>query len=203
MRINILHGTRFHSSLATLSPHCHSSDVRIRAVKEGLRLHIVERCQMVSGCSERRSNIYKVVYGYEIKYLQCRNLKLIVIRHSSSSSHKATIPTPHTSAPKTIIPSSTLLTNAAFVDAAVAAALLCVPDCPDAVAVHCSPHAYPSGQQFPPRFAAHEYHALGQLPPAVVGATTTTPLVLTTVSVGSSQLPVVWQSRPTRQQPEG
>jgi hypothetical protein len=136
-------------------------------------------------------------------YRYHRKSKSIVIRHSSSSSHKATIPTPQTSAARTPIHTSKVVTKAAFVEAAVAAALLCVPDCPDAVAVHCSPHAYPSGQQFPPRFAAHEYHALGQLPPAVVGATTTTPLVLTTVSVGSSQLPVVWQSRPTRQQPEG
>jgi hypothetical protein len=168
-----------------------------------MRINILLKMLHVSINLERGNNISIVVYAHEIGYLQCRDLKLIVIRHSSSSSHKATMPTPQTSAPKTIIPSSTLLTKAAFVDAAVAAALLCVPDCPDAVAVHCSPHAYPSGQQFPPRFAAHEYHALGQLPPAVVGATTTTPLVFTTVSVGSSQLPVVWQSRPTRQQPDG
>jgi len=85
-------------------------------------------------------------------------------------------------------------------------------DCPEAVAVHCSPQAYPLGQQLPPWSAAQLYHALGQLPlragdtlatPTPVGATTTTPLVLRMVSVGRAQLPVVWQSRPTRQHPDG
>ncbi|KAI8934138.1 hypothetical protein NX059_008893 [Plenodomus lindquistii] len=97
-------------------------------------------------------------------------------------------------------------------DAVLGATLSCTPVDPDAVAVHCSPHSNPLGQQFPPRFAAQLYQALGQLPlcaaPVVatlapVGATTTTPLVFTMVSVGSAQEPVVWQSRPTRQQPEG
>ena len=33
------------------------------------------------------------------------------------------------------------------------------------VAVHCSPQLYPSGQQFPPRFAGQLYQALGHDPP--------------------------------------
>ncbi|KAI1510541.1 hypothetical protein Ptr902_04648 [Pyrenophora tritici-repentis] len=71
------------------------------------------------------------------------------------------------------------------------ATLVATLDCPEAVAVHCSPQAYPFGQQLPPRSAAQLYQALGQLPPAAgvtlatpkpVGATTTTPLVLRMVS---------------------
>jgi hypothetical protein len=85
-------------------------------------------------------------------------------------------------------------------------------DCPEAVAVHCSPHSNPFGQQFPPRFAGQLYHALGHDPPcgaptvatpAPVGAMMTTPFVLMMVEVGIPQLPVVWQSRPTLQQPDG
>lgn len=78
-----------------------------------------------------------------------------------------------------------------------------------AFAVHCSPHEKPSGQQLPPRLAAQLYHALGQLPPCVatlapVGAMMVTPFVLTIVVLdGRAHEPVVWQSRPTRQQPEG
>lgn len=96
---------------------------------------------------------------------------------------------------------------------AVLGATFCeTPDCPDAVAVHCSPHSYPFGQQFPPRFAAQLYQLLGHDPRcgaavvatlAPVGATTTTPLVFRIVWVGRTQVPVVWQSRPTLQHPDG
>lgn len=66
-------------------------------------------------------------------------------------------------------------------------------DCPEAVAVHCSPQAYPLGQQLPPWSAAQLYHALGQLPlragdtlatPTPVGAIIITLLVLRIVLVG-------------------
>jgi hypothetical protein len=80
-------------------------------------------------------------------------------------------------------------------------ATFCVtPADPDAVAVHCSPHSKPFGQQLPPRSAAQLYQALGHDPPcgaafvlklAPVGATTITPLEFTIVEVGSAQLPVV------------
>lgn len=72
---------------------------------------------------------------------------------------------------------------AAILGATLSAML--VPD----VAVHCSPHEKPLGQQFPPKLAAQLYQALGQLPPceaisAPLGATMTTPFVLTSVELG-------------------
>ena len=97
--------------------------------------------------------------------------------------------------------------------AVLGATLASTLDTPAAVAVHCSPHAYPLGQQLPPWLAGQLNHALGQEPPCAApleateapdGATTTTPFVATTVvEGGSTQEPVVWQSRPTLQQPEG
>lgn len=89
-------------------------------------------------------------------------------------------------------------------------ALSRTPVWPLAVAVHCwVPQANPLGQQFPPASAGQLYQALGQEPEpepvvVVVGATMTTPFELRTVPVGRThEEPVVWQSRPTRQQPEG
>ncbi|KAJ8111172.1 hypothetical protein OPT61_g6175 [Boeremia exigua] len=98
-------------------------------------------------------------------------------------------------------------------DAVLGATFASTLDTPDAVAVHCSPHAYPLGQQLPPRSAGQLYHALGHDPPSAApavatpapdGATTVTPFVaMTVVEDGSTQDPVVWQSRPTLQQPDG
>jgi hypothetical protein len=64
-----------------------------------------------------------------------------------------------TTAPEIIIHNETVEGIVAVLGATLPAIL--VPD----VAVHCSPQLYPSGQQFPPRFAGHEYHALGHDPP--------------------------------------
>jgi len=79
--------------------------------------------------------------------------------------------------------------------------------------VHCSPQAYPVGQQFPPKLGAQLYQAAAHEPPcggaavakdAPVGATITTPFVPTTVTLAvGTQDPVVWQSLPTLQQPLG
>jgi hypothetical protein len=97
--------------------------------------------------------------------------------------------------------------------AVLGATLASTLDTPEAVAVHCSPHAYPFGQQFPPWLAGQLNHALGHDPPCAApfvataapeGATTVTPFVaMTVVEDGTTQDPVVWQSRPTLQQPEG
>lgn len=98
-------------------------------------------------------------------------------------------------------------------DAVLGAILASILGTPEAVAVHCSPHAYPFGQQFPPSLAGQLNHALGHDPPCAApfvateapeGATTVTPFVaMTVVEEGTTQDPVVWQSRPTLQQPEG
>lgn len=100
-------------------------------------------------------------------------------------------------------------TNEAVLGATFASTL----DTPDAVAVHCSPQAYPFGQQFPPWLAGQLNQALGHDSPSAApfvattapeGATTVTPLVsMTVVEDGRMQDPVVWQSRPTLQQPDG
>lgn len=124
--------------------------------------------------------------------------------------HRMIIPTPIASAPDTNPHTETLEKLA---PSPLGASLLITDWVLEAVAVHCSPHAYPVGQQFPPRLAAQLYHALAQTPPcagavvaneAPVGATTTTPLVPTTVTLAvGTQDPVVWQSLPTLQQPLG
>jgi hypothetical protein len=128
--------------------------------------------------------------------------------HQIHKIHSTTMPIPHAADPSNI--AQTLQDSTKLALLLLGATLSSTPDWPEAVAVHCSPHAYPLGQQFPPASAAQLYHALGQLPALVVaassapvGATMTTPLVFTMVSVGRAQEPVVWQSRPTRQQPEG
>jgi hypothetical protein len=97
--------------------------------------------------------------------------------------------------------------------AVLGATLASTLDTPEAVAVHCSPHAYPFGQQFPPWLAGQLNHALGHDSPraapsvatvAPEGAIMVTPSVaITVVEDGTTQDPVVWQSRPTLQQPDG
>ena len=92
---------------------------------------------------------------------------------------------------KPVLKAHTTATEIEIIEGIVAAVLgatlsaTLVPD----VAVHCSPHEKPLGQQFPPKLAAQLNQALGQLPlceaiAAPVGATTTTPFVLTTVELG-------------------
>lgn len=114
----------------------------------------------------------------------------------NSSTHKTSIAIPTANEAEAIVQTMTTETK----DAELGATFCDTPDCPDAVAVHCSPHSYPFGQQFPPRLAAQLNQALGHDPPCggavvatprPVGATITTPFVFMIVDVGSAQLPVV------------
>ena len=90
-----------------------------------------------------------------IKYIN------IVSISRESSPYSATIANPIAPAAITVPHIDHCGTKDAVLGATFASTL----DTPDAVAVHCSPHAYPSGQQLPPWLAGQLNQALGHDPP--------------------------------------